>query len=367
MHLDLAAGLSANTRRAYRVGQRLWLQSCAGFGWEPLMRRERCAPLEAERRVMVFAVQQAERVGAGTVGSYLAAVRALHVEHVGEVLWDGGVRLPQLLAGIRRRLLRPGRRRAPVTLDLLRLWRGLLDLSQPYHRSLWAAVLLAFFGLLRKSEFTVAAAGRFDPDFHLSRGQVRFTRERSGAITSMDVYVRFSKTAQFGTNVAVPVARVGGLLCPVEAMLQHLGGQECPAWQASWPLFSGGGVGAPASLPLTGPLFAAELRSLVSRTPALAGTVLSPHSLRIGGAMALFQAGAPDTLIQMVGRWRGLSFADYLRFDRAVVLRWNHRMAAEPDEGLGLSLGGGRHAAPRRRGALPRRRRATHRGVGRGL
>jgi hypothetical protein len=333
------------------------------------MRRDHCAPLEAERRVMVFAVQQAERVGAGTVGSYIAAVRALHVEHAGEVLWEGGVRLPQLLAGIRRRLLRPGRRRAPVTLSLLRQWRDLLDLTQPYHRSLWAALLLAFFGLLRKSEFTVAAAGRFDPVFHLAREHVRFVRDRGGAIVSMDVYVRFSKTAQFGTNVAVPVARVGGPLCPVGAMLLHLGGHECPEWQARWPLFCGGGlsVGGAPSLPLTGPLFATELRNLVARTPSLAGALLSPHSLRIGGAMALFQAGAPDALIQMVGRWRGLSFADYLRFDRGVVLRWNHRMANEQDEGLGLSQGGGRRAAPRRRGTSPRRQGAARRSLGRGL
>jgi len=40
---------------------------------------------------------------------------------------------------------------------------------------------------------------------------------------------------------------------------------------------------------------------------------LSPHSLRIGGAIALLQAGSPGVEIATFGRWKSDAFLEYLR------------------------------------------------------
>ena len=44
--------------------------------------------------------------------------------------------------------------------------------------------------------------------------------------------------------------------------------------------------------------------------------------------MVLFEAGASDSVIMMLGRWKGDSFRAYLRSSAAVVMRWNRVMAA---------------------------------------
>jgi hypothetical protein len=295
---------------------------------------------------MVFAVTQSSRVQWNTISGYIIAIRQLHVLHLGRVPWDGGLRLPQLLAGIHRRQMCSPQRRAPVTLALLAYWRTRLNLSCPAHRSLWAALLLAFYGLLRKSEFTSPSASAFDPQTHLTRRRVRFCRDPSGSIISMDVHVRFSKTHQYGNEVPIPFARLGGDCCPVEAMLAHLGSASTDDFLGELPLFSNDHGTA-----LSAPEFSRALRELVDSTPTLAPDVrLTAHSLRIGGAMSLFEAGAPDGVIQMAGRWRGMSFTDYLRFSRETVLHWNRRVGALTGPGLGAyQVGGTSHGSARRR------------------
>jgi hypothetical protein len=298
---------------------------------------------------MVFAVSQSNRVQWNTISGYIIAIRQLHVIHLGRVPWEGGLRLPQLLAGIHRRQLRSPQRRAPVTLALLAHWRTLLDLSKPAHRSLWSALLIAFYGLLRKSEFTVPSAAAFNPLQHLTRRRVRFSRDPSGTIISMDVHVRFSKTHQYGNEVPIPFARLGGDFCPVNAMLAHLGRDSTDDYLGDLPLFSNDHGTA-----LTSTEFARALRDLVNSTPSLAPDVrLTAHSLRIGGAMSLFEAGAPDGVIQMAGRWRGMSFTDYLRFSRETVLGWNRRVGALTGPGLGAYQVGGTSRDSTRRRSSP--------------
>jgi hypothetical protein len=187
---------------------------------------------------MVFAVTQSSRVQWNTISGYIIVICQLHVIHLGRVTWDGGLRPPQLLAGIHRRRLASPQRRAPVTLALLGYWRSQLNLGDPAHRSLWAALLLAFYGLLRKSEITVPSASAFDPCQHLTRRRVRFSRDLSGTVISMDVHVRYSKTHQYGNEVPIPFARLGGECCPVEAMLAHLGRDSTDHHLGELPLFS---------------------------------------------------------------------------------------------------------------------------------
>ncbi len=47
----------------------------------------------------------------------------------------------------------------------------------------------------------------------------------------------------------------------------------------------------------------------------------SSHSLRIGGASALAAAGAPDYIIQLMGRWKSTAFLKYIRLATATNKR----------------------------------------------
>ena len=56
----------------------------------------------------------------------------------------------------------------PITVDLLRHMRTVLDLSIPTQAALWCLFLVAFFSFLRKSNLTAPSAHAFDPSKHLT-------------------------------------------------------------------------------------------------------------------------------------------------------------------------------------------------------
>jgi hypothetical protein len=147
---------------------------------------------------MIFAEVLARSVDASTVESYIYGVRALHIELTGVIPWEAGgpaLRLAQVLKGIARRQSKPKRKRAPVTVALLRQWRQHFNLSDPTDAMLWAALLTGFAGLLRKSEFTVPDRVAFDPERHLTRADVVFHPSADRwRWESMDLHIRFSKT-----------------------------------------------------------------------------------------------------------------------------------------------------------------------------
>lgn len=316
----LRAGLAANTHRAYGPGLRAWAAFCTRMGWTPLLHGD--APetrREAEYRILCFAVHLAQRVSVATIKVYLAAVHQWHVQEQGTHPWATGLRLPLLLEGLRRLQQRQPVRRTPVTVDILRQWREHFQLQHLRDATIWAALLLAFFGLLRKSEFTVSPGTPFDATRHLARQDVRFLYDSAQVAVGMEVHVKFSKAHQTGCVQPVPIAARGDDICPVGA-LQHL--LTLCAGPPDAPLL------CLPSGPLTTPEFSRAFQTLTAATPSLRGAYFAPHSLRIGGAMALHEAGAPDSVLQLLGRWSSTAFQDSLRFSRRTLLTWSARIGS---------------------------------------
>lgn len=286
---------------------------------------------------MIFSVIMARAVCANTIQSYLSAIRSLHIDRIGWYSWAGCLRLPRLLKGIRRaQSARPAHLRSAVTPDHLHYWRTFFDFSNPDHCTLWAAIVVAFFGLLRRSEFTVPASRPFDPERDLCLRDIRFSPDttpmRWDDFDSMDLRIKFSKTAQFGEPCWIPFNDNEDTLSPSRAINTML--HACPPKGPLDPLFIVGGR------PLSTEVFASTLRSLVFASPHLITPEarITPHSLRIGGASALLRAGAPPVLVQVLGRWRSDAFIDYIRVARPQLLFWSRRM-------LDFAHGSSTHAA----------------------
>ena len=201
--------------------------------------------------------------------------------------------------------------RDPITVQ--HLWQifAFLSASQfhEFDKCMWrSAVLTAFFGLLRVSEYT--CSGTFDASIHLSADDVSF----NVGFTIMYIRIKGSKTDPFRSGTTIRLAAISNhALCPVRAMRAYL---------AIRP-------------PSRGPLFALHNGVCLTRRFIVAFLRVSlpsvdninTHSFRIGGASAAFAAGASDELIRIMGRWSSNCFRRYLRITDRSVLNFHDCMS----------------------------------------
>ena len=164
-----------------------------------------------------------------------------------------------------------------------------------------ASFLLAFFGLLRVSEFTVdSRSGVCDRVIHVQDVIVCHGAESS----HMLVTIRFSKTDQYGASTTLRIKGnnlVGS--CPVEAMARYL--EVRPLTHG--PIFCHAN-----GSPLTRYQFSSVLRKVLSFV-GLEAAEYGTHSFRIGAATSAAIKGVSEEKIQEMGRWRSGAFKTYVR------------------------------------------------------
>ena len=157
---------------------------------------------------------------------YLSAVRNLHVqaglhEQFAEQLTP---RLELVLKGIKREKAKtaPPPARLPITVDIMsKIKTVLLQRPTEYDNILlWAACCLAFFGFLRCGEFTVPTQTEYDPEAHLSIGDVAV--DSTSSPSTIQVTIKQSKTDPFRQGVQLHLGKTGTDICPVYAILPYL-------------------------------------------------------------------------------------------------------------------------------------------------
>ena len=146
----LSHSLSQETFNTYRVGINHYLRFCHRFAINPL-------PL-TENYMEPFVISLQHRLAYKSIKVYLCGVQFWSTMCGFDNQISEMARLEYILRGIRRiqgnRFTRPVR--APITWQLLQLICRYLVLTEaPFDRDmLLSAILLAFFGLLRVSEYT---------------------------------------------------------------------------------------------------------------------------------------------------------------------------------------------------------------------
>ena len=267
-----------------------------------------------------YVVAVANRLAFRTIKTYLAGIKFILTISGQDVTLLFQRRLHYILRGVRRsqglRFRRP--RRIPLTLSHLRHLVNLAHSQLPQADTLCftAATLLAFFGLLRVSEFTTPSPTFFDANLHLGRADISFSPSRTLAF----VRIKASKTDPFreGCVIRLAATRIPGM-CPVRALLQYTSG---------FPT-------------LRGPLFVLSNGQFLTRQHinaflrrafplALPGTIAS-HSFRIGGASRLCSLGVPDATIMIMGRWASNAFRRYLHLSDTHISRL-HSLMADPGQ-----------------------------------
>ena len=203
-------------------------------------------------------------------------------------------------------------RRHPVTPQMLRWIRiGLRPETSLDSAVLWAALLLGFFFLLRASEY-LAPEGSEDTTKGL-RGVDVVPRSQGmphRSFASADevvLTIRGSKTDQLNEGNVKNHFRADGELCVVEA-LQHVQSRAPERWlteQHSFLLRWANGK----------PVRRHEVQApIMQAATALGGdpTRIGTHSLRFGGASALWAAYRDSAVVKRWGRWASEAFQGYL-------------------------------------------------------
>ena len=263
-----------------------------------------------------YVVAVSNRLSYRTLKTYLCGIKVVLLLSGHDTKQLFQKRLHYFLRGVRRaqglRFRRP--RRIPITIShlrhLLSSTRALLSPADA--RCFTAAFLLAFFGLLRVSEFTTPSITSFDTTTHLCPADVSF----SPTFHMAYIRIKASKTDSFREGCTIRLAATGiPDMCPVQALRDYISGVR--GFRGPFFALSNGQC-----------LTRHHINSVLRRVfPwALPGTIAS-HSFRIGGASMLCSLGVPDATIQIMGRWSSDAFRQYLHISDNRIARLQRSMA----------------------------------------
>jgi hypothetical protein len=249
-------------------------------------------------------------VSVNTASQYFSTVQGWHAREHGVKL-AGGLkmeRLPQMLKGLRReiRQLPPKIRRGVAPQALRKAMDKLLDPSDPAQANWRAALSVAFLGMLRGEEFAMDSDKAWRSADRLARADIKeITPER------MVVMMHPCKNMKYLSGKTVPlVIGAGGVyidaVAEVQNMLKVDPASDRPKHLV--PLFRVPSTNASVAKKDVHALVK-TLMAAVSENPVHFGS----HSLRIGGATALFAQGADPTVIRTMGRWSSDIYRLYVR------------------------------------------------------
>lgn len=279
---------ASSTSNTYNIGFRHYQTFCHQNGL-PLF------PLNDDT-LSLFATHLAARMSQTSVRTYLAGVQcASRVRGFRERIEDmQKVRLT--LRGIDRSRSSSSPRREAITfqhLDQIRVFLLSSEYSHQDRQLYFTASCVAFFGMLRVSEYTCPTSSFFDSSRHLCVSDVTISTNM------LLIRIKVSKTNQSGLGTTIRLPSINSIFCPVAAMRSFLslrGFVPGPLFMFANNLF------------LTRNMLSQFLRRVFNNID------INTHSFRIGGASCAAAAGISNSTIQILGRWSSSAFRDYLRF-----------------------------------------------------
>ncbi|PAA84308.1 hypothetical protein BOX15_Mlig028869g1 [Macrostomum lignano] len=294
----LGNAYAPRTKRSYRSQLASWLRFCNSRHLTPL----RAEPVH----VAEYLAELSTRLSAFRSCQAYANAVSLYFRALGR---SDPCESPmvKLVRGLRRCLSRQQRSREPFRVaDLLKL-HAHLDQRLKSDIAFWAAVLAAWWGMLRKANVTTQS-GQLDLWCDLAASSIVFSEY------DCELTVRHSKTNQFGDRVQrvfLPKLPDGslGVLCTFRALERQL--RTNRIGQAPRPVHLFSTWSSAGWLPLTASRFDSRLRSLCT-SAGLSPREFTGHGLRRGGATAAMQLGVPLPMIKKLGDWKGNSVFRYL-------------------------------------------------------
>ena len=183
-------------------------------------------------------------------------------------------------------------------------------------KMLWSACCICFFGFLRAGEMTVPGDEEYDPQVHLSVGDIAVDDGRSPSL--LRISIKQSKTDPFRKGVDLFIGRTGTDLCPLAALLDYLRTRG----SAPGPLF----VFADGRV-LTRQRFVDLVRDGLEKA-GVDQSKYCGHSFRIGAATTAAKKGIEDCIIKTLGRWESLADLQYVKLPREQLSGYSALLAS---------------------------------------
>ena len=333
LEANLTGDLADSTEKMYRGAWAKWQAWARRHSWESELLNPSRNKIENEDRLLGFLAYVGWIGGSSvTVKQALFAVKAMH-KRLGAGDPTEGMHRIWILANAMERKAEKKPRRLGVTPDMMRWLHKQLDEESEIGEfkvdcvMLRAAVTLAWFFMLRAKEY--ADSGGVDMNMIVRGCDVKLSKD--GEVTTVDeeaneLTLQFRKTKadqqSFGESKTVVATGVPGL-CPVEPMVkfrrympQRFGDRA----EALQPLFRWAKGTTLKRL---------EIQALLQKAAVaqnLPPSRFMSHSLRIGGASALFQATGEIETVKRAGRWSSSTVQRYL-WDGGKTKEYSKQMA----------------------------------------
>ena len=320
INLGLDNATADGKRGRYSTGVRAWHAFVEDdLGLSPARPMETYAPLYARLQEELLAMRfvcaliEVRGVEVNTAARYFSQVQGWHTREHGVKLAAGikMERLPQMLRGLRRALGQtpPKERRGIAPQALRRAFDLCLDPDNPNHANIRAALACALQGLLRVGEFTSKPGQKWKSANQVSRADIAELTDKQLVL----------KIHQLKAGNGVPLSGKNAVLV-IGAGAEFIDA----VWEVRNmlrvdPIADGVNPGLVPLFRVAGtrePLRSDFIREETKRLMRAIGedpTVFNTHSYRIGGATALFAAGADMTVIKTMGRWASDIYQLYVR------------------------------------------------------
>jgi hypothetical protein len=284
-----------STKATYRTHKNSYLRFCLYFGLVPVP--------AVQNTLKTYVAFLARSIKPSGINSYLNIVRILHLESGLPNPLDKNFELNLIKRGVARQLGTPAVQKLPINVAILRSLYLHFDMTLGLDSAFWAALILGFFGMLRKSSLLLKNA-RLDPASGLRRCDVV-----NLCVDSFVLIVRRTKTIQFGERVLqIPyVSCLDSRICPVRALLRHLTLSRLSPDHSLFAYISGG-----RSFVLCLSEFVQKLRVGLKKI-GLNPAEYSGHSLRRGGCSLGFSAGLSVFDLKTRGDWRSSAVERYIQ------------------------------------------------------
>ena len=212
-HELLAKSIAPSTHTNYHSACSNFLRFCATHNLPPFPPKE--------NTLILYVTQLSTYSSHANIKMHLAAIRHYTIRRHFVSPIPTFQRLYLLIKGIKRtqgpKFQR--RKRDPITPPMLvTIKTHIMSSEHDYvdKLMLWAALLTAFFGFLRVSEYTSPTKHKYDPSSSL------LTTDLTLSPTTASLHIKSSKTDPFRTGVTLRIAANNTILCPISALYKYV-------------------------------------------------------------------------------------------------------------------------------------------------